>query len=143
MITTVLSAVKIMIQQHKQEYTIQHMEYLENSSNAIIPDLPIEEPDNSLNMGDEHLSTIPEMESDEVIKSSVEDIVPIPSEYKGISDDTCDVPFCDNSPPFDVLNNHFEIFFDFNDDYTSSNDDSFENIDYVEASPPDYELVSL
>ncbi|GKA01357.1 hypothetical protein Tco_0674022 [Tanacetum coccineum] len=31
------------------EYTIQYMEYLENSSNAITPDLPIEEPDNSLN----------------------------------------------------------------------------------------------
>ncbi|GJW97331.1 hypothetical protein Tco_0179139 [Tanacetum coccineum] len=125
------------------EYTIQYKEYLENSSNAITPDLPTEEPDNSLSMGDEHLSTIPETESDEVIKSSVEDLVPIPSESEGISDDTCDVPFCDNSPPLDVLNDHFEIFSDFNDDCTSSDDDSFENIDYVEASPPDSELVSL
>ncbi|GKA11103.1 hypothetical protein Tco_0690536 [Tanacetum coccineum] len=125
------------------EYTIQYKEYLENSSNAITPDLPTEEPDNSLSMGDEHLSTIPEMESDEVIKSSVEDLVPIPSESEGISDDTCDVPFCDNSPPLDVLNDHFEIFSDFNDDCTSSDDDSFENIDYVEASLPDSELVSL
>ncbi|GJW23615.1 hypothetical protein Tco_0034237 [Tanacetum coccineum] len=47
-------------------------------------------------MGDEHLSTIPGTKSDEVIKSSVEDLVPIPSESKGISDDICDVPFCDN-----------------------------------------------
>ncbi|GJZ51474.1 hypothetical protein Tco_0605989 [Tanacetum coccineum] len=125
------------------EYTIQYREYLENSSNAITPDLPTEEPDNSLSMGDEHLDTIPETESDEVIKSSVEDLVPIPSESEGISDDTCDVPFCDNSPPLDVLNDHFEIFSDFNDDCTSSDDDSFENIDYVEASPPDSELVSL
>ncbi|GJS35004.1 hypothetical protein Tco_0533386 [Tanacetum coccineum] len=136
MITTVQSAVKI--------YTIQHMAYYrEYPSNAITPDLPIEEPDNSLSMGDEHLNTIPEMESDEVIKSSVEDLVPIPSESEGISDDTCDVPSCDNSPPLDVLNDHFDIFSDFNNDCTSSNDDSFENIDYVEASPPDYELVSL
>ncbi|GJY52458.1 hypothetical protein Tco_0443305 [Tanacetum coccineum] len=30
------------------EYTIQYKEYIENSSNAITPDLPIEEPDNSL-----------------------------------------------------------------------------------------------
>ncbi|GKA73778.1 hypothetical protein Tco_0780080 [Tanacetum coccineum] len=30
------------------EYTIQYKEYLENSSNAITPDLPTEEPDNSL-----------------------------------------------------------------------------------------------
>ncbi|GKA69615.1 hypothetical protein Tco_0775679 [Tanacetum coccineum] len=94
-------------------------------------------------MGDEHLSTISETESDEVIKSSVEDLVPIPSESEGIFDDTCDAPFCDNSPPLDVLNDHFEIFSDFNDDCTSSDEDSFENIDYVEASPPDSELVSL
>ncbi|GKF52898.1 hypothetical protein Tco_0159808, partial [Tanacetum coccineum] len=60
------------------KYTIQYREYLENSSNAITPDLPTEEPDNSLSMGDEHLSIIPETESDEVIKSSVEDLVLIP-----------------------------------------------------------------
>ncbi|GKD16383.1 hypothetical protein Tco_1205541 [Tanacetum coccineum] len=83
-----------------EEYTI-----------AITPDLPTEEPDNSLSMGDEHLSTIPETKSDEVIKSSVGDLVPIPSESEGISDDI--------------------------------DDDSFKNIDYVEASPPDYVLVSL
>ncbi|GJW80092.1 hypothetical protein Tco_0144067 [Tanacetum coccineum] len=42
-------------------------------------------------MGDEHLNTILETE-----KSSVENLVPIPSESKGISDDICDVPSCDN-----------------------------------------------
>ncbi|GKE76519.1 hypothetical protein Tco_1542639 [Tanacetum coccineum] len=94
-------------------------------------------------MGEEHLSTIPETESDEVIKSSVEDLVPIPSESEGIFDSMCDVPFCDNSPPLDVLNDYFEIFSDFNDDCTSSDYDSFEDIYYVEASPPDSELVSL
>ncbi|GJW75704.1 hypothetical protein Tco_0135074 [Tanacetum coccineum] len=128
---------------YDDEYTIQYREYLENSSNEITPVLPIKEPDNSLSMGDEHLSTILEMESDEVTKSSVEDLVPIPSESEGISNDTCDVPFCDNSPHLDVLNDHFEIFSDFNNDCTSSNDDSFEYIDYVEVSPPDSELVSL
>nr|GEY18563.1 hypothetical protein [Tanacetum cinerariifolium] len=92
---------------------------------------------------DEHLSTISETESDELIKSSVENLVPIPSESEGISDDTCDVPFCDNSSPLDVLNDHFKLFSDFNDDCTSSDDDSFKDIDYVEASPPDSELVSL
>ncbi|GJT06876.1 hypothetical protein Tco_0841338 [Tanacetum coccineum] len=79
-----------------EEYSIQFNEYLENSSKAITPDLPTKEPDNSLSMGDEHLSTISETKSDEVIKSSVEDLVPIPSESKGISDDIYDVPFCDN-----------------------------------------------
>nr|GFA44848.1 retrovirus-related Pol polyprotein from transposon TNT 1-94 [Tanacetum cinerariifolium] len=83
------------------------------------------------------------MKSYEAIKSSVEDLVPIPSESEGISDDTCDVTFCDNSPPLDVLNDHFEIFSDFNDDCTSSDDDSFEDIDYFEALPPDSEPVSL
>ncbi|GKB51596.1 hypothetical protein Tco_0902349, partial [Tanacetum coccineum] len=39
----------------------------------------------------------------------------------------------------------FEDFSDSNDDSTSSDDDSFsiDDIDYVEASPPDSELVSL
>ncbi|GJV85231.1 hypothetical protein Tco_1525129 [Tanacetum coccineum] len=41
-------------------------------------------------MGDEHFNTIPETE-----KSSVENLVPITSEFKGISEDICDVPSCD------------------------------------------------
>ncbi|GKF37628.1 hypothetical protein Tco_0114386, partial [Tanacetum coccineum] len=73
------------------EYTIIY-----RSSKAITPDLPTEELDNSLSMGDENLNTIPETKSDEVIKSSVKNLVPIPSEPKGISDDICDVPFCNN-----------------------------------------------
>nr|GEX60689.1 hypothetical protein [Tanacetum cinerariifolium] len=76
-------------------------------------------------------------------KSSVENVVPILSEYEGILDDTCDVPFCDNSPPLVVLTDHFDLFFEFNDDCTSSDDEYFKDIDYVEASPPDSKLVSL
>ncbi|GJR49681.1 hypothetical protein Tco_1400202 [Tanacetum coccineum] len=68
------------------EYTIIYRKHKE-----ITTDLPIEEPDNSLSMGDEHLNTISETE-----KSSVENLVPIPSEFKGISEDICDVPSCDN-----------------------------------------------
>nr|GEV68954.1 hypothetical protein [Tanacetum cinerariifolium] len=68
------------------EHSIQYKEYLENSSNAIAPVLPTKEPDNSLSIGDEHLSTISEMESDELIKSSVENLLPIPSESKVTSD---------------------------------------------------------
>ncbi|GKA48489.1 hypothetical protein Tco_0741447 [Tanacetum coccineum] len=51
----------------------------------------------------------------------------------------------DNSPPLDALKDHFEIFFDSNDDCTSSDENPFysEDINYVEASPPDSELVSL
>ncbi|GKC02017.1 hypothetical protein Tco_0993627 [Tanacetum coccineum] len=78
------------------EYCIQTQEYLKEFSSTNTPDLSIKEPDNSLIMGDKHLSTIPETESDEVIKSSVENLVPIPSELEGIPDKLCDVPTCDN-----------------------------------------------
>ncbi|GKE35684.1 hypothetical protein Tco_1455006 [Tanacetum coccineum] len=129
-----------MIDDDDEEYTIQYKEYLEKSSKAITPNLPTED---ALSMGDEHLSTIPEKESDEVIKSSVENLVPIPSESEGISDDTCDVPICEDSSTFDALKDHVEIFSDYNDDGTTSDDDAFEDIEYVEASPPNSELVSL
>nr|GEU66411.1 hypothetical protein [Tanacetum cinerariifolium] len=83
-------------------------------------------------------------ELDEFIKSSVESLVPIPSESEGILDNMCDVPFHDNSSPLDVSKDQFEDFSDSDDDSTSNDDDSFsiDNIDYVEASPPDSELVS-
>ncbi|GKE78886.1 hypothetical protein Tco_1545006 [Tanacetum coccineum] len=57
----------------------------------------------------------------------------------------CDVPFRDNSTPLDISKDQFEGFSDSNDDSTSIDDDSFsiDGIDYVEASPPDSELVSL
>ncbi|GJX15144.1 hypothetical protein Tco_0206902 [Tanacetum coccineum] len=84
-----------------EEYSIQFKKYLENLS-KLTPDLPTEEPEYSLSMGDEHLSTILETESDKVIKSSVENLVPIPRESEGVSDDTCDVPFCVNSPLLDA-----------------------------------------
>ncbi|GJZ95523.1 hypothetical protein Tco_0667857 [Tanacetum coccineum] len=53
------------------------------SFDAITPDFLITD---SLSMGDEHLSTILETESDELIKSSVENLVPIPSESEDFSD---------------------------------------------------------
>ncbi|GJR17566.1 hypothetical protein Tco_0966093 [Tanacetum coccineum] len=64
---------------------------IDRKPKAIAPDLPIKEPDNSLSMGDAHLNTIPKTE-----KSSVKNLVLIPSEFKGISEDSCDVPSCDN-----------------------------------------------
>nr|GEW54911.1 retrotransposon protein, putative, Ty1-copia subclass [Tanacetum cinerariifolium] len=74
--------------------------------NAIASVLLTENLDNSLSMGNERLITIPETESDEELKSSVKDLVLISSDSKGISDDTCDVPFCDNSPSLDLLSDH-------------------------------------
>nr|GFC65753.1 hypothetical protein [Tanacetum cinerariifolium] len=75
------------------------------SFSAITPDEPVlstEEPDNSLSMGDEHLDTIPTTESDEFIKSSVENLIPILSESEGIPEHMCDVLSHDNSPPLDA-----------------------------------------
>ncbi|GJS56554.1 hypothetical protein Tco_0629916 [Tanacetum coccineum] len=112
---------------------------------AITPVLLTKEPVDTLIMEDEHLDIIPATKSDKVIKSSVEDLVPIPSESEGISNSMCDVPFCDNSTPLEVLKDHYEIFINSNDDDSSSDDNSLygEDIDYVKASPPDSELVSL
>nr|GEY68090.1 hypothetical protein [Tanacetum cinerariifolium] len=113
-------------------------------NSAITPVLSTEEPDNSLSMGDEHLDTISTTESDEVIRSSVEDLVPIPSEFEGIPDTMCDVHLVNNPTPLEAKD-HFEIIINSNDDISSSDDDSLynENIEYVEASPHDSELVSL
>nr|GEW71690.1 hypothetical protein [Tanacetum cinerariifolium] len=93
---------------------------------------------------DDHLDTIPATESDEVIKSSVEDLVPILSESKGIPDTMCDVHFVNNPTPLEAKD-HFEIVIKSNDDISSNDDDSLhnENIEYVEESPHDSELVSL
>ncbi|GKA06926.1 hypothetical protein Tco_0686150, partial [Tanacetum coccineum] len=76
----------------------------------------------SLIMEDEHLDTIPTTELDEEIKSSVENLVPVLT-----------------------FKEHSETIVDSNDDSTLSNDNSpyGEDIDYVDASPPDAEIVSL
>nr|GEY20006.1 hypothetical protein [Tanacetum cinerariifolium] len=50
---------------------------------AITPILSTEEPIDSLSMGDEPLDNILTTESDEVIKSTVDDLIPIPSEFEG------------------------------------------------------------
>ncbi|GJR55162.1 hypothetical protein Tco_1405683 [Tanacetum coccineum] len=211
-------------------YSFATQEYLKKFSSAITPNLPKLD---SVIMEDEHLDTIPEMKSDELIKSSVEDLVHTPSESDGISESECDLPVCDDSSPKkdevldDIIsipprngNDHFnaesspiesvlnrdnvisspkidllieefagelaliapippgiveanldpkedirfienlmydnsfprppetlkddsETVIDSNNDYSSSDDDSYEDIDYVDASPPDSELVSL
>ncbi|GJZ36757.1 hypothetical protein Tco_0582948 [Tanacetum coccineum] len=107
---------------------------------AITPILPTMEPEDSLIMGGENLSTIPEKELDEFIKSSVEDLVPIPSESEDTSDNDseCDLPFCDNSPPLDILGGNYVTFsnplFDANDDFTSSDDESLPEEDVPEEN---------
>ncbi|GKC15354.1 hypothetical protein Tco_1012136 [Tanacetum coccineum] len=88
---------------------------------AITPALSTEEPIDSLIMENEHLDTILETESDEFIKSSVENLVQNPSESEDFSDIKCeyDMPVCDNFMTFSNL------LFDANDDFSSSDDESF------------------
>ncbi|GKA41247.1 hypothetical protein Tco_0733840 [Tanacetum coccineum] len=138
-----------------------------STSKAITPDLPIEEPDNSLSMGDEHLDTTP----------SIENLVPIPSEFEGISDDTSDVPTCDNnrvnveidlveslinrdtsivhSSKIDPILEEFAgelahiapippgIVEADPDDDTSSDDDDFEEVNDVEQEEKEFDLEDI
>nr|GEU28912.1 hypothetical protein [Tanacetum cinerariifolium] len=79
----------------------------------------------------------------EIIKSGVEELVPILNENKVTLEDKreCDVPVCENSP---ICDDHSEIFFDSNnDDDILIDDNDFEDIEYVEASLPDPEIVSV
>nr|GEZ29366.1 hypothetical protein [Tanacetum cinerariifolium] len=80
----------------------------------------------------------------EFIKSSVETLISIPSESEGILEHVCDVPSHDNSSPLDVSKDQFKDFSESNEEFSSIDDDSFsiDNMDYVEASPSDSELVS-
>nr|GEV08768.1 hypothetical protein [Tanacetum cinerariifolium] len=81
------------------------------------------EPDNSLSMGGEHLDTILAIELDEFIKSSVENLVPNPSEFEG--EHECDMPACDDFTTFSNL------LFDVDDDFSSSDDESFSDEDIL------------
>ncbi|GKE58274.1 hypothetical protein Tco_1497459, partial [Tanacetum coccineum] len=99
------------------EYSFATQEYLKKFSSAITPDLPKSD---SLIMEDKHLNTIPETESEELIKSSVEDLVHTPSESDGISESECDVPDCDDSQTTNFSTFSNPLF----DDSTSSDDES-------------------
>nr|GEW47577.1 hypothetical protein [Tanacetum cinerariifolium] len=105
--------------------------------------LSIEEPKDSLIMGDKHLNTIPEKESDEFIKSSLENLVPNPCESKDLSNigSECDVPVCDDFTTFSNL------LFDADDNFSSSNDKSFSDEDVskeIYSNPLfDEEIISI
>nr|GEW14708.1 hypothetical protein [Tanacetum cinerariifolium] len=97
------------------------------------------EPINSLSMGEEHLDTVPAMESDEFIKSNVENLVPNPSESEG--ENECDMPVCEAFTTF--LNILFEAEYDF---YSSDNQ-SFYDEDFpkeIYSNPLfDEEIISM
>nr|GEU74879.1 hypothetical protein [Tanacetum cinerariifolium] len=87
-------------------------------NSAITPNEPVD----SLSMGDEHLNTILAMESDEFIKSSIENLVPNQSESEGESG--CDVPAC-----FTTFSN---VLFDVDYEFDSSDDQSCSDEDVPE-----------
>nr|GEY14058.1 hypothetical protein [Tanacetum cinerariifolium] len=165
-----LSSPEISYEVFQANHSIQNEESFENPSNEIVVSDSIQEkkepaqefdirqlireecsvkvceeqkqkPEHLLSMGYEHLSITPEMESDEVTKSNAENLVPILSECEVTLEDKreCDLPISENSPVCD----NSDIFFDskINDDI-SVYDDDFEDIEYVEASLPDPEIVS-
>nr|GEV35865.1 hypothetical protein [Tanacetum cinerariifolium] len=79
------------------------------------------EPEDSLRMGDEHLDTILETESNELINSCVENLVPSPSKSKDLSDSECDMP------AFDDFTTFSNLLFDNDDNFSSSDNESFSN----------------
>nr|GEX36391.1 hypothetical protein [Tanacetum cinerariifolium] len=89
---------------------------------AITPN----KPNYSLSMGDEHPDTVPAIESNEFIKSSVENLVPIQSESEGESE--FDVPVCDEFTTFSNVLFDAEYEFDSSDDQSFSNEDAPEKI---------------
>nr|GEX20622.1 reverse transcriptase domain-containing protein [Tanacetum cinerariifolium] len=102
---------------------------------AITP----KEPDNSLSMGDKHLDTVSATESNEFIKSSVENLVPILSESGG--EHECDMPACEDFTTF------LNILFDSDYDFYSSDNQSFSNEDFpkeIYLNPLfDEEIISI
>nr|GFA69782.1 hypothetical protein [Tanacetum cinerariifolium] len=127
---------------HKSSISFKNTSQI-SSIYAIAPILSTKEPEYSSSIGYEHYNTTLETESDEIIKSGIEELVPILSENKVTSEDKreCDVPISKNSP---ICDDHYEIFSDSkNDDDNSSDDDDFEDIEYVEASLSDPEIVSV
>nr|GFB45905.1 hypothetical protein [Tanacetum cinerariifolium] len=106
---------------------------------ATTLDLPTVKPEDSLRIGDDHLDTILETKSDELITSSVENLVPIPSKSKDLFDNECDVPACEDFTTFSNL------VFDADDDFTSSENESFsdENIPKEIYSNPFFDEESI
>ncbi|GJR65559.1 hypothetical protein Tco_0011624 [Tanacetum coccineum] len=112
-----------------------------SSVNAITHDLLTKEPEDSLILGNEKLSTIPEKESDEFIKSSVEDLISIPreSEDSSGSDSESVLPSSDDFFPI-----FEEIFVTFSNPLFDSNNFTSSDNELVsdEDVPEDVKIYS-
>nr|GEV61774.1 reverse transcriptase domain-containing protein [Tanacetum cinerariifolium] len=127
---------------HKSSISFRNTSQI-SSIHAIALVLSTKEPEHLLSMRNEHLSITPETESNEDIESNAENLLPIPSECKVALEDKreCDVLISKKSP---VCGNHSDTFFDskINDDILVYADD-FEDIEYVETSLSDPEIVNI
>ncbi|GJX95171.1 hypothetical protein Tco_0349757 [Tanacetum coccineum] len=93
-----------------QPVDLYHLERSDKGDNKI--NSLTKEPSDTFLMGDEVISTTPERENDEFIKSSVYDLVPIPreSEVTSVCDDLeCDIPVNTPLPTTDVREEVFDI----------------------------------
>nr|GFA29694.1 hypothetical protein [Tanacetum cinerariifolium] len=129
----------------KKEQEVKIIEEQPAERRNLAPVLSTKKPEHLLSMGYEHLSITPEIESDEVTKSNAKNLLPIPSECEVTLEDKreCDELICENSSTIDVCDNHSEILFDSNNDDLSSDDESFKDIEYIDASVPDPAIVSV
>nr|GEZ31245.1 hypothetical protein [Tanacetum cinerariifolium] len=131
-ITSMCEVVGQLIQKKQEEKQIQEDQaantrywkipaYYDDDDDYNFPITP-NEPVDSLSIGDKHLDTIPATESDEFIKSSVENLVPNPSESEG--ENSCDILAC-----FTTFSN---ILFDAEYEFDSVDDQSLHNEDFQE-----------
>ncbi|GJZ52254.1 hypothetical protein Tco_0606769 [Tanacetum coccineum] len=95
---------KVVEEEQNQPENIQELLLKLINDLQILNGIPLKQEEQAAKE-DEHLSTIPEKESDEFIKSSVVDLVPIPSESEDTSesDSDCDLPSCDDFSPIKHL----------------------------------------
>nr|GEY35412.1 hypothetical protein [Tanacetum cinerariifolium] len=125
---------------HKSSISFKNTSQI-SSIHAFATILSTKEPD----MGYENSNTTPETKSNEIMKSGVEELVLILSKNEVTSKDKreCDVLVCEDSSSSDVCDNHSDIFSDSKiDDDILSDDDDFEDVEYVEASLFDPEIVN-
>nr|GEV59339.1 hypothetical protein [Tanacetum cinerariifolium] len=127
---------------HKSSISFKNTSQI-SSIHSIAPIQSTKEPEHLLSMGYEHPSITPEMESDEVTESNVENLLPISSKCEVTLEDEieCDMPAKDVcSPVFTTFSN--PLFKD-NDDIDSSDDESLPDEDIRIVSISNLILLNL
>nr|GEY76606.1 hypothetical protein [Tanacetum cinerariifolium]GFA43181.1 hypothetical protein [Tanacetum cinerariifolium] len=143
LIESALNSKLLLINSNSQRLDKKEQKEQQAKRGNLAPVLSTKEPEHLLSMRYEHLSITPETESDEVTESNAENLLPIPSKYEVALEDKreCDLPISENSL---ICDSYSDIFSNSKiDDDISVYDDDFEDIEYVEASLPNPEIVSV